>query len=220
MKTAIVSCKTLETELTAAIARTGVDYPVEWLESGLHNLPKKLNAKLSEVLSGLDADRVLLGMGYCGNSIAGLTTGDFELIVPRVDDCITLLLGSSARRAEIARELSAYFLTEGWMRGERNLWVEYQYSIEKYGEEMAQELAEMMYAHYRTLALLDTGLEDINALLDKTKIIADTLHLEQKVLPASVHFLEELLTGPWEDGRYLIVPPHTTIAAGDLTLTT
>ena len=220
MKTAIVSCKTLETELTAAIARTGVDYPVEWLESGLHNLPKKLNAKLSEVLSGLDADRVLLGMGYCGNSIAGLTTGDFELIVPRVDDCITLLLGSSARRAEIARELSAYFLTEGWMRGERNLWVEYQYSIEKYGEEMAQELAEMMYAHYRTLALLDTGLEDINALLDKTKIIADTLHLEQKVLPASVHFLEELLTGPWEDGHYLIVPPHTTIAAGDLTLTT
>ena len=220
MKTAIVSCKTLETELTAAIARTGVDYPVAWLESGLHNLPKKLNAKLSEVLSGLDADRVLLGMGYCGNSIAGLTTGDFELIMPRVDDCITLLLGSSARRAEIARELSAYFLTEGWMRGERNLWVEYQYSIEKYGEEMAQELAEMMYAHYRTLALLDTGLEDINALLDKTKIIADTLHLEQKVLPASVHFLEELLTGPWEDGRYLIVPPHTTIAAGDLTLTT
>ena len=220
MKTAIVSCKTLETELTAAIDRTGVDYPVAWLESGLHNLPKKLNARLSEVLSGLDADRVLLGMGYCGNSIAGLTTGDFELIVPRVDDCITLLLGSSARRAEIARELSAYFLTEGWMRGERNLWVEYQYSIEKYGEEMAQELAEMMYAHYRTLALLDTGLEDINALLDKTKIIADTLHLQQKVLPASVHFLEELLTGPWEDGRYLIVPPHTTIAAGDLTLTT
>ncbi len=220
MKTAIVSCRTLETELTAALRRTGGDYTVSWLESGLHNVPQKLFQQLDELLSSLEADRVLLAMGFCGNAIAGLRTGDYELIVPRADDCITLLLGSPSRRAEIAKRLSAYFLTEGWMRGERNLWVEYQYSVKKFGEKTARKLADMMFGHYRTLALLDTGLDDMDALLEETRIIAQTLDLEQKVVPATVRFLEELLTGPWNEERFLRVPPHTVIRQSDLSLTT
>ena len=50
MKTVILSCRTLEDELLAALAKSGKDYEIVWLESGLHNVPKKLTARLQEEL--------------------------------------------------------------------------------------------------------------------------------------------------------------------------
>ena len=75
MKTAVISCRTVEDEVTAAAARAGVDYPVAWLESGLHNTPNILRERFQETLDGLDAERVLLAMGYCGNAISGVRAG-------------------------------------------------------------------------------------------------------------------------------------------------
>ena len=216
MRTAVISCRTIEDELTAAMKRTGSDLPVVWLESGLHNTPKKLNERLAEEISRLDCDRLLLAMGFCGNSLGGLTSPAAELIVPRVDDCISLLLGGVPQRLSVSSEYSAYFLTEGWLRGERNLWVEYQYTVEKYGEEQARLIAEMMYGHYRTLALLDTGLSDMSSLTERTREIADTFHMKQVTVPATLDRLCALLTGPWDAAHYLIVPPGESIGAGDM----
>ena len=216
MRTVIVACKTLEDELNAAQGRTGLEYPVEWIESGLHNTPKKLTACLLEVLERITADRVLLAMGTCGNSVQGIRAKGFELIIPKVDDCISLLIGSMKARAKVSEELAAYFLTEGWMRGERNLWVEYQYAVDKYGEEEAKSIADMLYGHYRTLALLDAGITPVQTLVESTKIIADTLKLEQKIIPASISYIEQLLTGPWTDDRFIVKAPGEEITAKDL----
>ena len=216
LKTAIVACKTLEAELLFAIQKAGISYPVMWIESGLHNTPEKLAATLQGILDSITAQRVLAALGFCGNSIQGIKAGGFELIIPRVDDCISLLLGSVKSRSVISGKYAAYFLTEGWMRGKQNLWVEYQDMREKYGEEQAQSIAEMMYGNYRTLCLLDSGVEPIGALTNKTKIIADTLGLKQKVIPATVEYIENLLTGPWEESKFLIKAPGETITAEDL----
>lgn len=40
-------------------------------------------------------DRILLATGFCGDSFCGLETRHTELIIPRTDDCISLLLGSA-----------------------------------------------------------------------------------------------------------------------------
>ena len=218
MKTVVLTCKTLEDEINFAIEKTGISYPVEWLESGLHNTPKKLYARIQEYLDSVEADRVLVAMGFCGNSVLGLRTRNFELIIPRVDDCITLLLGSMRTRTKISQEHKAYFMTEGWMRGERNLWVEYKYMVDKYGEEQAKSISEMMFGHYRTLGLLDVGTKPIEPLLQSTRIIADTLNLKQKVFAASVAYIEQLLTGPWPEDRFLIKAPNEEIKAEDLCL--
>ena len=218
MKTVIVACRTLEAELRFAMKKTGIGYPVNWMESGLHNVPKELNTRLQSTLDAIIAQRVLIVLGFCGNSIKGIKTGGFEMIIPRVDDCISLLLGSADIRANISAKHAAYFLTEGWLRGERNLWVEYMHALEKYGEEEAQEIAEMMYGHYRTLCLLDNGVEPIEALTEKTKIIAETLGLDQMVIPASISYIENLLTGPWPEDRFLVKTPWESITAEDLHL--
>jgi hypothetical protein len=216
MKTVVIACRTIEDELNFALKKTGLAYPIEWIESGLHNTPKKLTSRIEELLTDLSADRVLMAFGYCGNSILGILTGNFQLIIPRVDDCISLLLGSIKARTKASEEHAAYFLTEGWMRGERNLWVEYQYTLEKYGEARAKKIAKATYGHYRTLGLLDAGVNAIEPLVESTKVIADTLNLEQKVLPATTVYLEELLTGPWPTDKFIVKSPGEVIDVSDL----
>ena len=44
----IVACETLRDELLAAFDQSGGELPVIWVESGLHNVPKKLKARLQE----------------------------------------------------------------------------------------------------------------------------------------------------------------------------
>ncbi len=86
--------------------------------------------------------------------------------------------------------------------------MEYLYSVEKYGEATAKNIAKMMYCNYRTLALLDTGINPISQLMEKTREIEETLELERKVVPAELTYIRELLTGPWDTTRYEIVPPY------------
>ena len=221
MNTAVVACETIRSELERAIRDTGSTYPVYWLDSGLHNTPNVLRSRLSETIAKAESDgvgRLLAAMGFCGNSFTEVATGNIELILPRVDDCITLLLGSIKRRRYLNETEAAYFLTHGWMRGERNIWVEHQYMVDKYGEEVALDIAEMMYGHYRTLMILDSGTEPIEPLIESAKVIAETLHLDQKVAPATRDYLEELLSGPWSDERFVVLAPGSIITARDLML--
>jgi len=217
MREYLIACETLRDELIHAFQITNTGIPVIWIESGLHNTPQKLHSRLQETLESLDScDRVYLLFGSCGNAALGLQTGNFELIMPKVDDCISLLMGSPKKRADFARKHAAYYLTEGWMRGERNLWVEYQYTLEKYGKEQADYIAEVMYGHYKTLGILDTGVYPVDALLEKTKIIADTLGLQQRVVPATTRYIEALLTGPWPRHQFCRIKPNSVINHDDL----
>lgn len=220
MKTAVIACKIMQDELGYAMEKTGCDYPVVWLEQELHNVPAQLHVAVQEALDGLvgKAERVLLAMGFCSNALQGVRVPVAELICPRVDDCISILLGSVPRRLEISGEYAAMYFTEGWLRGERNIWVEHLHMLEEYGEELTAELEKDMFGHYRTLALLDCGVYPVEPLVEKTREIADGLHLEQRVIPASVAYLEQLLTGPWPAERFLTLRRGDTVTAEDLAL--
>lgn len=215
MKKIIIACKTLEDELNEALKSTGCDYPVRWLDSGLHNVPKHLNEALQSELDQVPADttHVLLAFGSCGNSVVGLTTGDYETILPRVDDCISMLMGSVETRKNYPDSMKTYFLSRGWMNGERNIWVEYNYAIERYGEKTGKAIYEMMFGHYKNLGILDTGCYPIEEILEEAERIAAFLKLTPQTIPASNQYLLDLLTGPWEEERFLIFPPHTTITS-------
>ena len=146
MNTVIIACQTLQNELEAAMAACNFSCEIRWIESGLHNVPKKLHATLQEHLDQCDGfDTVLLVMGYCGNSVADIETHDFQLVIPRVDDCISLLLGSVTSRRRQSAGGCTYFMTEGWLQGERNIWKEYEYAINKYGPELGQEIFDTMF---------------------------------------------------------------------------
>jgi len=219
MDAVIIGCKTLENELRRAMKECDCVYDVKWVESGLHNVPKKLRAALQELLDSMSGySRVLLAMGFCGNSLAGLRTNNALMIAPRVDDCISLLLGSCAMRASIssANGHGVYFMTEGWLRGERTIWHEYKYTVEKYGQETCDEIFDTLLGNYKTLAMLDTGCYCIAKIQDEVNKIAETLKLDYKIIPATIDYMKQLLVGPWDESMFLTVSPRSVIKDSDL----
>ena len=213
MKTKMLACETLRNEIEAIAEKNHLDLEVLWIESGLHNIPKKLHERLQDELNSISGcDRLLLGFGRCGNSLLGLTTGDYETIVPRIEDCISLFFGSDESRNAYGREHAAIYMTEGWLRGESNIFSEYKHMCDKYGLETAERLIEMMYGHYRELALLDTGIYPIERLYEETSGLEDIIRLKRVCVPASLDYLERLMTGPWDSEKFCSVPPRTQIA--------
>jgi len=215
MSTIIIACQTIERELLAAMARTKANYPIRWLESGLHDVPKLLHQRLQQELDTCsDYDTVLLAMAFCGNSVVGLRTQDFRLVLPRCDDCITLLLGSPERRQEITY---TYFLTDGWLKGQRNIWVEYESCLKRYGEKRGKRIFDSLFANYKHLALVETGAYDADQAEQEALQIAEKLGLEYRRIPGGIDYLCQLLEGNWPENRFVVVPPHGEITSGDCT---
>jgi hypothetical protein len=106
---------------------------------------------------------------------------------------------------------ATYFLTAGWLRGERNIYVEYEYAIKKYGEELGMGIMSTMLANYKELALLDTGSYDIGPAKLESERIAIKLGLGLRVIPATVDYISELLTGPHAPERFFVFQPNTKI---------
>jgi hypothetical protein len=182
------------------------------VESGLHLVPDSLRRRLQEELDRIrGVNRVLLGFGYCGHAVVGLKSGDFQLIVPRVDDCITWLLGSRQNRDHCTRKGGIYFLTQGWLEGEVNIWKEYQAVLSRFGQARTERIYQRMLAHYKFLGLIDTGAYDVGALFSHVHEIATTLKLTAKILPGSDRYLKSFMTGPWNHEDFVIVPPFTAI---------
>ena len=210
----MVACNTLRTEIEHVMQEHGIERRVIWLESQLHNVPAKLKEALQSALDEVqDAERVLFGFGNCGNVVQGLVAGDFELIIPRIDDCISLVMGSQRRRERYSQENRAMYYTDGWMDKGHNVIDDYNDCVAKHGEEDAQDIFAMMYAHYETMAYLDTGLYDVEELMERTRFIGEIAGMQQKVEPATLAYVDQLVCGPWPDDCFVRVQPHESVPA-------
>ncbi len=219
METLIVACNTIRNELEKAARECECPYGIEWVDSGLHLVPESLRRRLQEELDKISGvQRVVLAFGYCGHSVLGLKTGDYQLIIPRVNDCISLLLGSEEERERCCQKGGIYFLTKGWLEEEVNIWNEYQDVLERFGAERTERVYQRILAHYKFLGLIDTGAYELEPLLPNVREIASTLKLELLVLKGSDQYLKRMLTGPWTDEQFVIIPPHTTIEFAHLRL--
>ncbi len=215
MKTTVVTCKTLEDEVNQALKKTGIDYPVKWIESGLHNYPEKLNETLQNTIDEItDSEYILLIFGLCGNALLGLISPKATLIIPKVDDCISLFLGGNHKRKIMEEEVKAYYLTKGWLRYENNIWKEYARSVEKYGKERTKGIFATMLKHYTHLVVIDTGAYDTENFLAEAEEVARALDLELKVIPADLALLKDALEQKWHD-EFIVIEPGRKITMQD-----
>ena len=213
-KIAVIACNTLKHEILHIAQEEGIALDIVWLESQLHNVPKQMVPALQEALDAVeDADIVLFGYGNCGNTVPGLKTGDFELIIPRLDDCISMLIGSQSKRQAYSAEYSSLFQTMGWMDTGHNIIEEYEKMVESHGEEMAKFVYDSMYAHYKYMTFLDTGLYSVPELMETLEPMCEMLGLEQRTIPATLEWVKMLICGPWPEDHFVHVPPHSTVPA-------
>lgn len=209
MKTAIIACATLKAELQAVMNLLGCRYPVFWLEAGDHNQPPR---RREEILHMLDRcrefDTLLLVMAFCGGALEGVSSSSSTLVLPRFDDCISLLLGEEERRSVLKGH---YFLTRGWMDGKDSLANEYRRSLSRYGEASTKRIFTAMLNNYSCLAYLDTGVEDAPDIREEIAQMSRTLGLENRTIRGTLRNLSDLISGNHDPKRFLVVPPGTVI---------
>lgn len=195
----ILACRTLERELNTVMEKLHCMDPVIWLAPGEHNVPAKRRIAIENVLSEADGyDEVVLVMSFCGGSVIGLNSGRKRLLLPCFDDCLGLLLTEDRRK-------DAYYLTEGWLAGERNILEEYRISQEKYGAERTKRIFSAMFRGYRQILYLDTGCGD-PAGQEKAGEAAQLLNLEFRVISGTLSRLEALVAGKTGNGILEIGP--------------
>ncbi len=208
----LLACNTIREEFCEVAQKLKAEIPMIFLEAGLHIFPERLHRRLQAEIDGVDdaVSHILLGFGFCGNALVGLRSTDKTLVVPRVDDCITLLLGSIARRIEINRD-GSYYLTRGWLDNRITIWDEYQRCLKRYGEQKTRIILRGMIGHYRRLVLLDTGLPGGGDWRETAGRMAKAFALQTVEVQGTSALIEKLLRGAWDED-FLVLPPGTEIA--------
>jgi hypothetical protein len=149
--------------------------PTMFLEYGYHRVPQTMTPALQDEIDRVaEPSVIIIGYGLCGNGLVGLHARQHTLIVPRADDCITLLLGSYQRyREEFSAEPGTYYLTKGWLESGSHPLKEYREYVEKYGLETADFLIDEQYRNYKRVILVAPNPAELDAYRDKAREVAD-----------------------------------------------
>lgn len=211
MRQLLIACETLRNEVELALSKTKVKIAIRWMANGLHDQPDRLNKALQEVINEVedDYDRLLFAYGSCGNGLVGIKSSKAMMVIPRFEDCIAMLLSNQDKLDRI--RTTTYFLTPGWMIGEKSLEVEYQAMLTKYGEEKTKKIYQIIFKSYQELMLIDTKAYQVAPWMDRVEQIARKLGLNVLVGRGTISVLEKLLRGDWDDDFCLIPPGRPTV---------
>jgi len=225
MNIAVITCDVLTDEVRHFCGQFPQIKLIEIIEQGLHNTPDLLRVRLQEAISKTeennpDVDAIVLVYGLCSRGIEGICTHRCTLVVTRAHDCITLLLGSKERYAEYLKQHpGTYWYSSGWNRchvppGKERFETLRRGYAEKYGEDNADYLMEMeqdwMRAYSQaTFVDLGVGATDGDSLF--TKQCADWLGWNFDKQQGDPKLLRDLLAGPWDAERFLVLKPGESI---------
>ena len=215
MNAVILACTTLTDYVLAAQETCRTSYPVVWLDRQYHIEPRQMREKILSALSALpeEVDTVLVSMGFCGGSWQDVTSTK-RIVIPRVDDCVSLVMTTTDEVRPCTKEIGHMYVFGG-ASGGFSIGGIYDSLRQEYDEETAQIVFDMMFANYRNVDIVDTGLYDCYdlAYVERVQADADRIHGELDYVDGSNLLLEKLLSGRW-DRQFLVAEPGTTIGQG------
>lgn len=211
-----------------------------FMEQQLHNTPdlmrKKLQEEIDKIDSGREYGRIILGYGLCSNGVMNLVSKNHEIVIPKVDDCISLFLGSKERYIEeFRKDPATYYLCKGWIEfggdpyrgyllwtGRENLipasWIRgrERYGERRYDEATARFLVADMLKHYKKIVLINNDdIDDIHRqyLDGMIKFLNELLErqFELEEVQGSLKFLEKLAVCQTDERNFLSYGPGETI---------
>jgi hypothetical protein len=189
------------------------DMTREVLDFGLHLRPGNLKTVLQQKIDELDGqtDCILLGYGLCSLAVVGLRARAATLVVPKVDDCIAIFLGSrESYRQQASREPGTYYLTKGWIEVGDSPFDEHEKLIERYGEAKAERLTRLSLKNYKRVCFINTGDGDLSRYHDYARRMAERFGLRYEAVDGSPALVKKMITGPW-DQDFVVVPPGEAI---------
>lgn len=170
MKLGVVACDMIRRELEPLLTAIPEIVEVVWLESALHCIPKTMRIRVVDEVKALGprVDAVFLGYGFC-SSLRGIEQEfTFPVMLPQVDDCLSLLLGPERYAQEVQREVGTWFMTPGWAEVGVEMVIKNNHleRVRKYGKDPV-EMAKRLFTHYKRGLFIDTGVGDPEALMLK-----------------------------------------------------
>lgn len=209
-RTLVMACATVIEEMLPLIP-AGMHHQI--LDFGLHVYPEKLRKTLQEAVDavGDEIDTILLGYGMCSQAVVGLVAQKATLVVPRVDDCIAIFLGSrSAYNTQCRSEPGTYYLTKGWIEVGDTPFTEYDQMVERLGPERAARVQKIMLKNYKRLALINTGQYEMERYREYTRRTAERFGLRFEEIDGSNAMVKKMIEGDWDD-EFIVVHPGEMI---------
>lgn len=200
----VISCRTLEREIQAAMRETGSSYLVYYLPCRLHTVPQEMAAELQKIIDGLvDVDQVLLCVSGCGGSTKNLKATTADIVIPKTRDCIDILL-TKTTTGEIDRDKHGIFFTDNWLTFFKNSPMAFEKLVKEYGREEAIERFRQIYKGFEHFYIVDTGAYDVEALKKELLPLIKLLDGELTVVPGRYEVLRKMFAGKIDEDFRII----------------
>lgn len=240
----VLACEIAQREIGFAAAPSPHLLDLEFLPVGHHDEPRSGQRDLQARIDAAPAgryDAILIGYGVCSAMIAGLTSRQTPLVIPRAHDCIALFLGSKERYERLFKACpGTYYFTAGWLEfpqrktlrtgglnafreaaddvGNQTLPFGLENSLAeltaKYGEENARYLLEVTQSwadHYERGALISFDCTAPLGLRDKVERVCQKRGWRFEEMAGDLDLLRRWLAGSWDAREFLIVPPGQSV---------
>jgi hypothetical protein len=210
----VIACATVIEEMLPLLSPNVAH---EVLDFGLHLTPDKLRPALQDSINaaGAEFDTLILGYGLCSMAVVGLTATNCTLVVPRVDDCIAIFLGShTAYKEQSGKEPGSYYLTKGWIEVGDTPFKEYKPLVERYGEKRARRMMQLTLKNYTRLAYINTGQYEQERFREYARRTAAEFNLRYEEIAGSNALVKKMIFGPWDDD-FVVAQPGQTITYAD-----
>ena len=216
-KAIILTCRFLDLHLRSAQEKMGTNIPVIELDTSLHREPEKMRERILEEIRGIppEYDTILVSMGFCGGSWKNVVT-DRRVVIPRIDDCITILLTTDDEWKPNRKNTGCMYMTDN-TNEDMTIHSMYESCIQQYGEKRGKFYFDVMFSGYHRVGIIDTGVYDSYApdFLKEAQLSADLIDGTVEHVPGSNRILEKLVSGQWDD-QFLILEPGMAMEERDL----
>lgn len=240
MRLKLIGCQVLTRELQVVAPRSPHSVELEVLTMGLHDLGAGMRSHLQQRIDAADGhgyDALLLAYGLCGRGTEGLRARATQLVLPRVHDCIGILMGDRRKyEAYFHGHPGVYYRSPGWIEfqapgqwlqpaqaaskntlGERRTREEL---VAQYGQENGNYLFEQFSAyrrHYSGLTYISTGVASDHRCRALARAEAGREGWTFDEVRGSLSLLGRMVNGQWDRADFLAVPPGASVrcALGD-----
>ena len=214
--TVILACSAMSLHVAAAQKTMKTDFPVIEVDSSLHENPSKMRQKIIETLEQMEKsiDTVLAAMGFCGGSWEDIAT-DKRIVIPRVDDCITLLLHTDDTWYPNLKQCGHLYLRDD-IEGKFSPKSIKKNLCSQYGDSEGSFVFRTWFGSYTNADIIDTGAYDCHseAYMLEAMENADLMEVTLDYVPWSNLILEKLVSGRW-DQQFLVIEPGNTVSNMD-----
>ena len=209
----IIACRALVPILEKLL---GTNVPICTMDIALHLQPDRLRFALNQKIIELEQEgtTIVMGYGLCGRSLEGVVSRKSTLVLPKVDDCVGMLLGSRTRHRQVlARLPGSYFLEQHWLDTELNIFTQIHKGNDRIPEARRDALLQLALQHYENLILLTDNTPEQGTKQTESECVrlAEQHAMAFKRINKDLELIRRLLHGPWCNTEFILAPPGTPI---------